>query len=134
MGAWGFRAFENDEALDWAARARELGIKPAVESALDAVLGDASRHPDESASSVACAAAALVACKNGYAQSDVPEDLISFVQESSPPGPELIQKAHAALTRILESSELKDLWAETEYLEPWVSDLNAIRQRLVVRG
>jgi Domain of unknown function (DUF4259) len=44
MGAWGIRAFENDDACDWAGQLAESDDLTVIERAIDAALVDAGDY------------------------------------------------------------------------------------------
>jgi hypothetical protein len=70
MGAWGFQAFENDDALDWLEEL-EVGGAEVVRQGLNAVADGYIEAPD---GSVAVAAAEITAAAQGIPHGDLPED------------------------------------------------------------
>jgi len=53
MGAWGVRAFENDDACDWAGQLAESDDLTVIERAIDAALVDAGDYFEGSDAAVA---------------------------------------------------------------------------------
>src|SRR5436305_5356138 len=60
MGAWGYRSFENDDAIDWAEDLAELGVE-AVEGAFRDVVSQSNPYPETSVCCRAIAAVEVVA-------------------------------------------------------------------------
>lgn len=127
MGAWGFQAFENDDALDWL---EELGAggAEAIRQSLTAV-GDGYIEAPEG--SVAVAAAEITAAAQGNPHGDLPEDVATWVTAH---GTELTaedaQLALGAVERVAgEESELAELWDETDEPE-WRESLEDLSERL----
>jgi hypothetical protein len=126
MGAWGTGAFDNDEALDWVWELEDGGIT-AIESALD----DAIRSSDLSAPTdvEAIAAAEVVAAAIGRPLPGLSEDIAGLVAHVAPSVmPEHTARARTAVERVLNASELAELWAETDDAHTWrglVEDLIA---------
>lgn len=75
MGAWGFQAFENDDALDWLEELEAGGVE-AVRHGLNAVVDGYIDAPD---GSVAVAAAEITAAAQGNPHGDLPEDVATWV-------------------------------------------------------
>jgi hypothetical protein len=122
MGAWGTGPFENDAALDWRARYEEAGVG-AIEGAVRAVLRSSGRvDTDRAAEGVAAAATLaelLQAAPTGSARSEAIDRTVRLAPD-----------AIAALDRIVQKSELAELWAETDELEAWASAVRGIQAQL----
>ena len=117
MGAWGTGAFDNDVALDWAWELEDGGIT-AIESALD----EAVRSSDLSAPTdvEAIAAAEVVAAAIGRPLPELSEEIAALVRHVEPGvTPEHTARARTAVERVLNASELAELWAETDEAEEW---------------
>ena len=117
MGAWGTGAFENDDASDWVYELEDGGID-AIESALD----DAVRSSDLSAPTDvnAIAAAEVVAAAIGRPVPGLREDIAVLVAGVAPNvTAEHAARARTAVERVLNASELAELWAETDDDEAW---------------
>lgn len=127
MGAWGFQAFENDDALDWLVEL-EAGGAEVVRQGLNAVADGYINAPD---GSVAVAAAEITAAAQGTPHGDLPEDVAAWVTAH---GAELTaedaQLALEVVERVAgEESELAELWYEAEEPE-WKEPLDNLSERL----
>ncbi len=128
MGAWGTGSFENDDALDFLAGLDEEEDTDAVLDALDAVAdADYLEAPE---ASVAVAAAEVVAAMLGKPAPRLPKELAAWARTQGAPEPELLTAATKALNAVLEKSELKDLWDDSEETERWVTGVKALLARL----
>ena len=129
MGTWGYHAFQNDDAADWACALGEEGYAP-IEEAFDAVLEkDGTLEIAECQSAIAAAETLGAVLKRpGEA---VPTEVMGWAeQQSVPPTPELIVKARRALDHILSESELKEEWTESPNCEAWQKAVAGIITRL----
>lgn len=127
MGAWGFQAFENDDALDWLIEL-EAGGATAVREGLT-VAGDGYLEAPDG--SVAVAAAEITAAAQGSPPGDLPEDVATWV---SAHGAELTREdVHLALVAVErvagEESELAELWDDADEPE-WKESLDNLSGRL----
>lgn len=126
MGAWGVGSFENDGALDYLASVEEVGPsliagslgQPFVESDLE--LGDAVE--------VLVAAEIVAAIATGKLDR-MPEGADAFLTSLGDLAG-LKAQAHAAVTIVRDSSELSEVWAETDSHQQWLDDVNALISRL----
>ena len=127
MGAWGVGSFENDDALDWIALLQRDG-----EKAIAAAFASAenTEYLDVDVGSDIVAAAEAVAAMNGNIMQKAPRELVTWTAGRSMPSPELIQRARAAIKRILHGSELHDLWEESGEFEAWRADIEGLLGRL----
>jgi len=131
MGAWGHRAFDNDEAGDWGSEMEMRGWE-AVSSAVRAV----SALPDDeylelTEASWAIAAAEVVAAAEDGDTSNLPEEVRAALAElGRMPDESMIAEAQKAVARVLEQSELKELWQESDYYDQWREDVEALAARL----
>ena len=128
MGAWGHRAFENDTAADWVWELEETDDLSLLNCALDSAL-DTTDDIDADIASEALAAAEVVAALNGVPHIDLPNSIVSWTTGRPRPDTALVEKARKAATRILQSSELAELWAEADGTE-WNDDVQALINRL----
>lgn len=121
MGAWGAGNFENDDALDLlgeltpeSCAARLAEIFEAVSTA--GMQGESLEAPD---GCNVLAAAELIAAARGYASRDLPDEAGPLVEALKEPAAELAQKAASAVSSVLmASSELVELWAESDERKP----------------
>jgi hypothetical protein len=134
MSAWGSGSFENDDAADWIAMFCE---DPGKESIVDAFMGVVGMKEEEYLEapecSIAIAAAEVVAALKQGESSMLPEDARECVGDLRiAADEELISQGVAALDRILENSELKELWEDSSDLADWQAAIENLRGRLLV--
>ncbi|MDO5863485.1 MULTISPECIES: DUF4259 domain-containing protein [Paenarthrobacter] len=127
MGAWGFQAFENDDAMDWLQDLEDGGAE-VVRHGLNQVTDGYIEAPD---GSVAVAAAEITAAAQGSPHGDLPENVVTWVRVH---GAELTDgDAQLALTAVErvggEESELAELWDEADEPE-WTESLDDLAERL----
>lgn len=131
MGAWSHEPFGNDTALDWAAELATASDLSVIESAFDAVNDDAQAYLDASAGEEAVAAAQVLAglMTPALLASACPESIQAWARQvTAQPNPALKRKARQALQRVLsESSELRDLWEETDDYAAWQDSLRGLQ-------
>lgn len=110
MGAWGTGPFDNDDAGDWVYALEDDGVT-AVRSALDV-----PAEPAAEKAAAAVAAAAVVALAHG-APVESSEEVDEWLTAADPAALEelrgLAPAAAAALHRVLDGSELAELYDET---------------------
>lgn len=111
MGSWGSAPFDNDDASDWSYEVLDGGGPEAVASALrEVVIDDPPELPDAAA---AVGAAALVAGALGVTV-DLPDELAAWLSSADRDSLRgLAPEAVVALDRVLDDSELGELWDET---------------------
>ena len=132
MGAWGTGNFDNDTACDWAWELEESSDLSVIERAVEAVLE--TEFVDADIASEALAAIDTIARLKGAggvknSSTETVDAWVSRVQISVPK--ELTEKARKALTVInCESSELFELWAESDDFANWQSEIEALAKRL----
>jgi hypothetical protein len=129
MGAWSYTSFGNDDALDFVYEVEEDG-RSAIANAFEVVNhlsdDDYLEAPD---ACVALAAAELVAAAGGKPPADFPEQAAALVPKVTNASA-LRTEAASAVTRVLNNSELRDLWAEAEDFGKWRADVESLLERL----
>ena len=131
MGAWGHGNFDNDDALDWLAQlAESYRPEPIYEAVIGVAEASTEDHVEASAATTALAAAEVVATQLGYPAANLPEEVSDFVAHAAPPNARLVMATRRAVERVLAASELRDLWAETEYFSAWQSEVENLSARL----
>lgn len=109
MGAWGTGPFENDDALDFASEIRT------VDNLLAQVRHcDVGETLDADKACRVIVVAECVAAMRGHSHSDLPDDLAERLRAFGPPSDELFDGARDAVSIVISSSELSDLWAESD--------------------
>ncbi len=133
MGAWDVKAFDNDEACDWAFELEEVNDLSLVDSAV-ADLEASPEYIDAGIATCALAACEVIARLRGNAgyENAYTEDVDKWVSKHKiMPSPQLIARAVAAIDRILtEKSELAELWAESADGDKWREAMRDLRTRL----
>ncbi len=139
MGAWGHRAFENDDAVDWAASLQHRDGRQCISAGFTPVLqaDEEDEYLEAPAASQAVAAAEVVAALAGRPGAHLPSDVCEWAFRNKLPNRGLIEVAKRVVSRVLERSELRDLWSEgdpEEFLKPWQRDLQDLLDRLDEAG
>ena len=134
MGARGTGSFDNDDAGDWAVELEEAEGTGAITAAFDAVLevgDDFLELPD---AGVGIAAADVVAALLGRPSPDLPPEVAAWVAGKPPPEAGLVKKAQKVVRRVLEDSELKELWSESAGADQWRQGVEELLRRLDAAG
>ena len=128
MGAWGTGPFDNDDAADWVYTLEVDGID-AVDTALaDAVEADDLAQPLDAN---AVAAAEVVAAALGRPVADLPEAVASIAGGlASRVTSEHVEQARTVAQRVLASSEIGELWAESDDDAVWRAAMADLIARL----
>ncbi len=138
MGAWGFRAFDNDTACDWAWELANVEDLSLVESAFDDVedVGDDYLETDFAwIALAACEVLARLRGKPGYSNGYT-KDVDSWVYaricaHKLVPRSELLARASNVIDRILrEPSAVCELCEGSDGTE-WRAAMENLRQRLL---
>lgn len=132
MGAWATDSFANDDALDWLI---DFAEAPTIEMLRDtlelATTLDADDELDAPDCCEALAAAEIVAALNGKPSEKLPDDLKTWLRtDHGLEAAALTATAIAAVKRIRQESELKDLWAEGDSNSQWLADMADLERRL----
>lgn len=116
MGAWGTGFFENDDALDWISELEDTG-HDAIQSALMVADEEEIEAPD---ASCAVAAAVIVLAMAGSTFKALPEEVDAWLEENAErPESALLERALEAVRAVRESSELREVWEETDDYAEW---------------
>src|SRR5260370_9169105 len=114
MGTWIYNVLDNDEALDLLGEFNESMDISILEMVLDAV----SRQKSTDSIEAPLAQRAIAAAK---IISDLNEEQISTAKKDA-----LLRKSDKALRRILETSELKGLWADSPEYDAWTKAVESL--------
>lgn len=128
MGAWGTAAFDNDDASDWVYELEKSGL-----AAVEAAIADALRATDLEApvDTNAIAAGEVVAAALGRPAATLPDDVQDVVERlAGMVTAEHARRARAAVEGVLESSELAELWAESDEEAAWRGGVEDLLARL----
>lgn len=129
MGTWGVGAFDNDSAMDWfndLQDAEDLSfLLETFEEAMDA------EYLEVIESQSALAAAELIATLHDDAGWDMPQEVEAWIrQRQGVKVARYLPFALKAVKRIRRSSELRELWEESEDFDAWQKMLNRLELRL----
>ena len=135
MGTWALDAFGNDYAMDWAQDLHEYKTLELVETTLDNVIDSQQAELEAPFAAEALAALEVIARLQGQpgendpATAEVDEWVAACKKKVTPP---LLEKARLAFERIMaESSELHQLWQDSEHFTDWQADVAALRARVL---
>ena len=134
MGAWGFRVFENDGAMDFAGGVADGGGVEAIEEIFDRVLDVGGEYLEASDAEEALMAAEIVTRIKGKpgAQATYFNEIDGWIAKTRPAASAaLADKAKRVVARILgENSEMVELWQESDEFDAWKADVNGLLGRL----
>lgn len=133
MGAWGSGTFEDDNAADWAEDFVDEPRRELLESTLRAAINPAEGYLEAPESSMAIAAAEVIAALRGVPHDSLPDELQDAIADNTiAADKELVELAIQAVTRIQTDSELKELWdeAEEEEARAWQASVQDLEERL----
>jgi hypothetical protein len=129
MPGWGSGSFENDDAQDFLGELESLTIDELKQKLTRAA--DHEGYLEALESSIAVAAAEVVATAKGAPPATVPQQITDWVGKiDGTPSPEMSDLARRAAERVRTNSELKDLWQEAEGLNEWSAALRDLEGRL----
>jgi Domain of unknown function (DUF4259) len=129
MGAWGHSAFENDDALDWMAELEVAEDPSVLMAAFEAVLGTDEDYIEIPEASITISAAEVVAALLGQTDPTLPQEVQAWVAGQENVDVSVVEKARSAVNRVLEDSELKDVW-EDSGSDDWKMGVEALLRRL----
>ena len=109
MGTWGAGAFENDEAMDFAAE-----IRSARDLADALTIGTPEQPIDADTACRIVVVAECVAAMRGHPAEGMPDDLAERVAGFGRPSRSLFHHARDHLSGVMLRSELMELWAEAD--------------------
>jgi hypothetical protein len=130
MGAWGVRAFDNDEACDWADELAKMKDLSLVEKTIETTLVS-SHYLDAWDGECALAACEVIArlLGNSNDESASIENIDKWVAEYQfiPPR-NLVERARRVIDIVMsDSSELAELWEDNQ---EWIDENIRLKDRL----
>ncbi|OFJ49449.1 hypothetical protein BA896_011750 [Janthinobacterium lividum] len=135
MGTWALDAFGNDYAMDWAQDLHEYKTLELLDTTLDNVIDSQEAELEAPFAAEALAALEVMARLLGKpgeddpATAEVDEWVAACKKKVTPP---LLEKARLAFDKIVaESSELRQLWQESEHFADWQADVAHLRGRVL---
>ena len=135
MGAWSHEPFGNDTACDWAYELEESEGYVVIEDAFNQIIEmSTEEYIDADIGCVAHAAAEVLAKSfgRGVEEEEIPEAVEKWLEQNkNKTNPALIPKAIRALKLLTsESSELNELWQESDYYTEWTSNIDELKEIL----
>lgn len=133
MGSWGILPFENDDALDWVWELEDAEDFSVLEDALEHVASATDEEYVEAAEAEeALAAAEVIAALLGKKLGTLPEAVSIFLERhrGKVPDAKLVSLTIKAVQRVRTSSELKELWEESDDAEKWEAAMDDLLARL----
>jgi hypothetical protein len=130
MGAWDVGCFDNDDALDWVYELENTDGFDILAEAFENVIGQKDGYIEAPESAVAVCAAEVVAALLGSGADDLPDEVADWVEEKPEPSKTLVKMARTAISAVLDNSELKDLWEESDSYDEWQANLQDQLERL----
>jgi hypothetical protein len=133
MGAWGCGVFENDEALDFVNELTSTPKLDVVRKVLDQANQGGSHVLDVDIASRVLVAVEVVAAISGH-PGEQPEELADWLRESKTKKitPEFRIEAQSAAIKVLNKSELRELWNQSPDFEAWRSSVRDLVERLAL--
>ena len=135
MGTWALDAFGNDYAMDWAQDLQQYKTLELVETTLDNVIDSREDELEAPFAAEALAALDVIARLLGKpgaadpATAEVDEWVAACKKKVTPP---LLEKARLAFDKIVaETSELRQLWQDSDHFDDWQQDVAALRRRVL---
>ena len=130
MDSTKYSNFDNDAAIDWLLDFCEEPSIIKIDSALVLIL-DENNSCEAIDCEEAITSAEVVAALFGKPFADFPaEELTAIKNCGITLPPKYKNRAIEVLTKILDQSELKELWAETNEFNEWVTAVNELMKRL----
>ena len=128
MGSWGYAALEDDTALDFIG---EFSDAPSIDSIrVTLVAATDAEFIDDYAGPRALAAAEVVAAMNGKPFANLNEAVVSWASSQGSPDSALKASAVQAVQKVFDDSELREIWEDSDAIEPWGKALDDLKSRL----
>jgi len=134
MGAWGTGNFENDDALDWVADLESAEDFSPLQEVLN-MITESEGYLESPDCSNALAAAEVIAAIISQDSTDerIQEEAYEFIEKHRGNVTDNLKaQAISSIQKIIENSELKDLWSETDEIETWLKTQNQLLTRLQI--
>jgi hypothetical protein len=130
VGVWGTGPFENDDARDFTAELQADGMWVLRGALEEVALLDPEGYMAAPPSSRAIAAAEVLAAARGKPAPDLPPEVADWMSRAPRIDDRLVALASKAIARILDGSELKELWHASEEGPAWESRVTDLAERL----
>lgn len=130
MGTWDVGGFDNDDALDWVYELEEASDFTILADAFENITGQKGNYLEAPDCAVAISAAEVVAALLGNPADDLPDEVIEWVEDMPDPSEALVNMALSAVKVILDDSEMKDTWEESDHYDEWQENIQGLQSRL----
>ncbi len=128
MGAWGVKTFDSDAALDFVLDIVETSELSLVERTIREVIA-LDDELDADLAEQGLVAAEIIAALHGHS-SDLPPELQDWIKNKESNSPELRHLAHKATKKVLDDSELRERWEESDDFDGWQNSVRDLLSRL----
>jgi Domain of unknown function (DUF4259) len=129
MGAWEVGNFGNDDASDWVDELEESSGTKLLIQAFESI--EKSDYADSPDCCIALATAETIAIANGHPSEDVLQSLRDWVKRQTADSfKALAPRAAAAVRKLQNKSELRDLWEESDSWQAWQQVVEGLLRRL----
>jgi hypothetical protein len=133
MGAWGFRSFENDEALDWVAELEESPSLTPVRRALRRARWNFTGFGISGTAECGIAAAEVVAAMRGRPAADLPEGLREWTSRTpvdSRTLKGLVSRAKYVCKKVVKDKAIRSRFFEEKDVAEWQAVVHELILRL----
>lgn len=137
MGAWGHEAFENDDALDLLGDLQEKNNINSLYEIIKQALQQKAEEGDDAYIEVDIASyivsiGEIIALMRGHPHADLPEQLLEWHEKQShaTPTDQQVKQVIEALQLVRDTSELQELWEETDEFGVWQDSVDDVMKRL----
>jgi hypothetical protein len=130
MGTWSIKPFENDTALDWLQTLAESNDDTALKAPLEKILQKREKtDADDCQEAIAAAAVIYAACHDPIRR--LPEEAKRWVTNHGYIATEtVIRSAISSLKIIMNNSELRDLWKDSDSFLKWEKETEKLMDGL----
>lgn len=125
MGAWAAGSFDN-----WVSGLAKESGDSILREALAPIASGGARYLEAPECSTAVAAAEAVAGALGRPSPSLPDEVAGWIDKNPQVNLDVVALAGAAIDRIVNSSELKQLWDESGSADEWRAAMSDLRSRL----
>lgn len=130
MGAWAADSFSNDDAMDWLYAFTEMPSVEMLRDTLDSIIAE-DEYLEAPDCSEAIVAAEIIASLRGRPSKSVPQDLMTWLAtDHGLDVKSLVPLARKSIERIRTSSELQELWDDSDAKSDWHSEMKDLIARL----
>lgn len=115
MGAWDTGLFDNDNALDWVLELEAADDNDFLTRTLEAIPVEDTTCVESPEAECGLAAGEVVAALLGRPAAGLPDEVKRWLGAHRDVDPGLAAEARRAVRRILDQSELRDCWQDSEW-------------------